>query len=91
MHHFAYRNRELYCEEIPVKTIAESVGTPFYLYSHATLSRHFQAFQDAFKGVDSLICYSAKANTSLAILRLFNSMGSGLDIVSKGELYRGRG
>jgi diaminopimelate decarboxylase len=89
MHHFVYRNRELHCEDVPIKTIAESVETPFYLYSHATLSRHFQAFQDAFKGVESLICYSAKANTSLAILRLFASLGSGLDIVSGGELYRG--
>ncbi|OGP56791.1 MAG: diaminopimelate decarboxylase [Deltaproteobacteria bacterium RBG_13_49_15] len=89
MHHFTYRNDELYCEELPVKIIAESVGTPFYLYSHATLSRHFHAFYDAFEGVERLICYSAKANTSLAILKLFASMGGGLDIVSGGELYRG--
>ncbi|MFH1102945.1 MAG: diaminopimelate decarboxylase [Pseudomonadota bacterium] len=89
MHHFTYRNDELYCEELPVRSIAESVGTPFYLYSHATLSRHFQAFYDAFEGVGRLVCYSAKANTSLAILKLFASMGGGLDIVSGGELYRG--
>ena len=69
--------------------IAEAVGTPFYLYSHATLKRHFQAFDSAFEGADRLICFSAKANTSRAILRLFAGMGGGLDIVSGGELYRG--
>ena len=89
MHHFAYRENELYAEEVPIKKIAESVGTPFYLYSHATLKRHFQTFRDAFQGIQPLICYSAKANTSLAILKLFSGLGSGLDIVSGGELYRG--
>jgi len=89
MHHFTYRNNELYCEDVPVRLIAESVGTPFYLYSHATLKRHFLIFNDAFEGLDRLVCYSAKANTNLAILKLFESLGSGLDIVSGGELYRG--
>jgi diaminopimelate decarboxylase len=89
MHHFAFRDNELYCEDVPVRNIAESVGTPFYLYSHATLKRHFLIFNDAFEGLDRLVCYSAKANTNLAILKLFQSLGSGLDIVSGGELYRG--
>ncbi|RPH52006.1 MAG: diaminopimelate decarboxylase [Desulfobacteraceae bacterium] len=89
MNHFVYREKELYCEDIPVRRIAEKVGTPLYIYSHATLKRHFKAFSDAFKGVDSLICFSAKANTSLAVLRLFSNFGGGLDIVSGGELYRG--
>jgi diaminopimelate decarboxylase len=89
MHHFAYRDNELYCEDVPVRLIAERVGTPFYLYSHATLRRHFLIFNDAFEGLDRLVCYSAKANTNLAILKLFESLGSGLDIVSGGELYRG--
>jgi len=89
MHHFTYRGNELYCEDVPVRLIAESVGTPFYLYSHATLKRHFLTFDDAFEGMDRLVCYSAKANTNLAILKLFNTLGSGLDIVSGGELYRG--
>lgn len=89
MHHFTYRDNELYCEDVPVRLIAESVGTPFYLYSHATLKRHFLAFDDAFEGMDRLVCYSAKANTNLAILKLFKNLGSGLDIVSGGELYRG--
>jgi diaminopimelate decarboxylase len=89
MHHFQYKNNELYCESVPVTKISEDVGTPFYLYSHATLKRHFEAFNSAFEGMNRLVCFSAKANTNLAILHLFASMGSGLDIVSGGELYRG--
>jgi diaminopimelate decarboxylase len=89
MHHFEYKNNELFCESVSVAKIAEDVGTPFYLYSHATLKRHFEAFDKAFEGMDRLVCFSAKANTNLAILHLFASLGSGLDIVSGGELYRG--
>ncbi len=89
MHHFEYVNDELYCESVPVSRIVEEVGTPFYLYSHATLKRHFEAFDGAFAGTRRLVCFSAKANTNLALLRLFQSMGGGLDIVSGGELYRG--
>ena len=89
MHHFLYRNNELYCEDVPIRTIAEKVGTPFYLYSHATLKRHFLIFNEAFEGIERLVCFSAKANTNLAVLKLFESLGGGLDIVSGGELYRG--
>jgi len=89
MHHFTYKDNELYCEAVTVREIAAAVGTPFYLYSHATLERHFKAFDGAFEGIDRLICYSAKANASQAILRLLKNLGSGLDIVSGGELYRG--
>jgi diaminopimelate decarboxylase len=89
MHHFQYKDNDLYCENVPVAKIAENIGTPFYLYSHATLTRHFEAFNGAFEGMDRLVCFSAKANTNLAILHLFASLGSGLDIVSGGELYRG--
>jgi len=89
MHHFTYRDNEMYCEDIPLHRIAAEVGTPFYLYSHATLVRHFKAFDSAFEGVDRLVCFSAKANTNLAILSLFAELGSGLDIVSGGELFRG--
>ena len=89
MHHFKYQNNELYCEDVPVRIIAEDIGTPFYLYSHATLKRHYQIFYEAFEGLDRLVCFSAKANTNLAVLKLFESLGSGLDIVSGGELYRG--
>jgi diaminopimelate decarboxylase len=89
MHHFKYRDNILFCEDVPVKEIADEIGTPFYLYSHATLKRHFQAFSTAFECIDNLICYSAKANTNLAVLKLFADLGCGLDIVSGGELYRG--
>lgn len=89
MHHFNYRENALFCEEVPVEEIAAAVGTPFYLYSHATLKRHFQVFSTAFDGIDNLICYSAKANTNRAVLKLFADLGCGLDIVSGGELYRG--
>jgi len=89
MHHFTYRQNELYCEDVPIKKIAKEVGTPFYLYSHATLKRHFHAFDKAFEGINRLICYSAKANSTHAILALLKNLGSGLDIVSGGELFRG--
>jgi diaminopimelate decarboxylase len=89
MHHFTYRQNELYCEDVPIKKIAKEVGTPFYIYSWATLKRHFLAFDKAFEGVKRLVCYSAKANSNHAILTLLKSLGSGLDIVSGGELYRG--
>lgn len=89
MHHFHYRDNELYCEDVPIQKIAAQVGTPLYLYSHATLKRHFIIFNEAFEGIDRLVCYSAKANTNLALLKLFANLGGGLDIVSGGELYRG--
>jgi len=89
MHHFHYQQDELYCEDVAVRDIADKVGTPFYLYSHATLKRHFLAFDKAFEGVERLVCFSAKANSNMAILKLFADLGSGLDIVSGGELYRG--
>jgi len=89
MHHFQYKGDVMYCEDVAIQDIAEAVGTPFYLYSHATLTQHFQAFQDAFKGSDHLICFSAKSNSNQAVLRLFANWGGGLDIVSGGELFRG--
>jgi diaminopimelate decarboxylase len=79
---------ELYCEDVPVTEIARDVGTPFYLYSHATLKQHFKAFDGAFQGMEHLTCFSMKSNSSLAILRLFAQQGGGVDIVSGGELYR---
>lgn len=88
MHHFQYKNNVLHCEEVPVKDIAEAVGTPFYLYSHATLNQHFQAFDGAFEGIPHVTCFSMKSNSNLAILRLFARQGGGVDIVSGGELYR---
>ena len=88
MHHFHYRSGRLYCEETSIESIAREVGTPFYCYSHATLSRHFQAFDTAFADIDHLTCFSVKSCSNIAILHLFASMGAGMDIVSGGELYR---
>lgn len=88
MHYFRYRNNRLYAEEVPVETIAAEVGTPCYIYSRATLERHYRAFDRAFAGSPHLICYSQKANSNLAVLHLFGRMGGGTDIVSGGELFR---
>ena len=88
MHHFQYRKNTLFCEDIPIGTIAEAVGTPFYLYSHATLTRHFRAFDGAFEGMNHVTCFSMKSNSNQAILNLFAREGGGVDIVSGGELYR---
>ncbi|MDW7771329.1 MAG: diaminopimelate decarboxylase [Desulfobulbaceae bacterium] len=88
MHHFQYKNNELYCEDVPVTEIARRVGTPFYLYSKATLTRHFQAFDSAFDGLDHLTCFAVKACSNIAILNLFSRLGGGADIVSGGELFR---
>ncbi|MEJ2069254.1 MAG: diaminopimelate decarboxylase [Syntrophobacterales bacterium] len=88
MHHFHYINGELYCENVPAYRIAEAVGTPFYLYSHATLSHHFRTFDAAFRGFPHIICFAVKANANLAILRLFAQLGAGADIVSGGEFFR---
>ena len=88
MHHFNYIDKELYCEQVPVSKVAQEVGTPFYLYSHATLLRHFRAFDHAFGGMKHLTCFSIKVNSNMAILRLFAQEGGGGDIVSAGELYR---
>jgi diaminopimelate decarboxylase len=88
MHHFHYLNGALYCENVPVTAIVQAVGTPFYLYSTATLQHHFQVFDQAFAGTPHLICFAVKANSNLAILRIFINQGGGVDIVSGGELYR---
>lgn len=88
MHHFNYRGKDLYCEGVPVADVADAVGTPFYLYSYATLVQHFKAFTDAFEDIRHLICFSMKSNSNLAILRLFAREGGGVDIVSGGELFR---
>lgn len=88
MHHFQYRENQLYCENVPVQKIAKEVGTPLYLYSHATLIKHFRAFDGAFKDIKHLTCFSMKSNSNIAILRLFFNKGGGVDIVSGGELFR---
>jgi diaminopimelate decarboxylase len=88
MHDFQYRGESLFCEDLPVQTIAKEVGTPFYLYSMNTLEKHFQTFDSAFSKVDHLVCFSAKANSNIAILRIFIRQGGGVDVVSGGELFR---
>jgi diaminopimelate decarboxylase len=88
MHHFQYVGDNLYCEDVPVADVAQAVGTPLYLYSNATLRRHFRAFDSAFEDIPHLICFSMKSNSNLAIIRLFAGEGGGVDIVSGGELYR---
>jgi len=88
MDHFNYRNNDLYAENVPVADIVKSVGSPCYIYSRATLERHWKAFDDSLKGHDHLICYAVKANSNLAVLNLFARLGSGFDIVSSGELLR---
>jgi diaminopimelate decarboxylase len=90
MHHFNYQGDELYCENVPLRKIAQDVGTPCYVYSSATLRQHFTVFDGAFQNMPHLTCYSVKANGNLAILGLFASLGSGADIVSGGELFKAR-
>jgi len=88
MDHFEYRNGRLYAEEVPVADIAAAVGTPCYLYSRATIERHWHAFDRAFGDHPHLVCYAVKANSNLAVLNLLARLGSGFDIVSGGELER---
>ncbi len=88
MDYFTYRDGRLYAEDVALTDIAEAHGTPCYVYSRATLERHWRAFDEAFAGRDHLICYAVKANSNLAILNLFARLGSGFDIVSVGELER---
>ncbi len=88
MHDFQYRKDELYCEDIPVRTIAKTVGTPFYLYSSRTLKNHYRAYESAFASIPHIISFAMKANSNLAVLRLFAGEGGGADIVSGGELFR---
>src|SRR3989475_3664393 len=88
MHHFHYQDGELHCEEVRLEQIAAEVGTPAYIYSEATLSRHVRVFDEAFQPVPHLICYAVKANSNINILRRFAQWGTGFDIVSGGELFR---
>ena len=88
MHDFQYRGDQLYCEDVSVAAIAQELGTPFYLYSRHTLESHFQAFDSPFHGTPHLVCFSAKANSNLAVLRIFTRLGGGVDVVSGGEIFR---
>jgi diaminopimelate decarboxylase len=88
MHDFQYRQGELYCEDVPLSRIVKELGTPCYVYSHATLVRHVRAYDGAFKAIPHLVAFAMKANSNLAILRLMAKEGCGVDIVSGGELFR---
>lgn len=88
MNHFEYKNGELFCEDVSVSDIAKEVGTPFYLYSRATLTRHFTAFDSSFEDIDHITCFAVKSCSNIAILSLFGNLGGGADIVSGGELFR---
>ena len=88
MDHFEYRNGELYAEDVPLRDIAESYGTPCYVYSRATLERHWHAFDQAFGTQPHLVCFAVKANSNLGVLNTLARLGSGFDIVSVGELER---
>jgi len=88
MNHFQYKGIELFAEDVAIKEIVSKVGSPVYIYSHATLERHFKAFDNAFAAMPHTICYSVKANSTQSVLKTFINLGGGVDIVSGGELYR---
>ncbi|MDE0590740.1 diaminopimelate decarboxylase [Halocynthiibacter sp. C4] len=90
MDHFLYRNGELFAEDVPVAEIAKSVGTPCYIYSAATLTRHFKLFDEALEGTDHLVCFAMKSNSNQAVLKLLAGLGAGMDVVSGGEYARAR-
>jgi diaminopimelate decarboxylase len=90
MHHFSYVGGVLHAEGVGLPRIAEAVGTPFYCYSTATLERHYRVLQDAFAGLDALICYAIKANSNQAVIATLARLGAGMDVVSEGELRRAR-
>ena len=90
MDHFLYRDGALYAEDVPVAEIAAAVGTPFYVYSTATLLRHFRLFDEALAGMDHLVCYAVKAASNQAILSTLAQAGAGMDVVSEGEYLRAR-
>jgi diaminopimelate decarboxylase len=88
VNHFGYRDGVLHAEDVSVLQIAEAVGTPFYCYSTATLTRHYQVFAKAFDQLDALVCYAMKANSNQAVIRTLAKLGAGADVVSEGELRR---
>jgi len=90
MHYFDYRGGVLHAEAVNLVTLADTVGTPFYCYSTATLERHYKVFAQAFADVDALVCYAMKANSNQAVIKTLAKLGAGADVVSEGELKRAR-
>ncbi len=88
MDHFLYRHGILHAEDVPLPEIAAEVGTPFYVYSTATLTRHYQLFKDALDGIDNLVCFAMKSNSNQAVIALLGKLGAGMDVVSGGEYAR---
>jgi diaminopimelate decarboxylase len=88
MHHFAYRGGVLHAEDVSLASLVAEVGTPFYCYATATLERHYRVLQEAFAGLDALICYAIKANSNQAVIATLGRLGAGMDVVSEGELRR---
>ena len=90
MDHFLYRDGQLFAEDVPVSEIAAAVGTPFYVYSTATLTRHFKLFDDALDGMDHLVCFAMKSLSNQAVIKVLADAGAGMDVVSGGEYYRAK-
>jgi diaminopimelate decarboxylase len=90
MHHFHYVHGQLHAEDVAISKIADAVGTPFYVYSTATLERHYEVLAHAFRDLDALICFAVKANSNQAVLATMARLGAGMDVVSEGELRRAR-
>lgn len=90
MDHFLYQNGTLCAEDVTLTEIAATVGTPFYVYSTATLTRHFQLFNEALAGMDHLVCFAVKSNSNLAVLKTLGDLGAGMDVVSGGEYRRAK-
>ena len=90
MHHFQYINGVMHAEGVSLQEIAEAVGTPFYCYSTATLTRHYKVFSEAFADQDALVCYAVKANSNLSVIKTLADLGAGMDVVSEGEIRRAR-
>jgi diaminopimelate decarboxylase len=88
MHHFHYQNGVLHAEDVNLAELADEVGTPFYVYSTATLERHYQVMDKALAGTDHMICYAMKANSNQAVIKTMAAQGAGMDVVSEGELRR---
>ena len=88
MRHFDFINGEMFAEDVPLRKIAQEVGTPCYVYSTATFERHYNVFADSFKGIDALVAYSVKANSNIGVLATLAKLGAGADVVSGGELAR---
>ena len=90
MHRFSYKGRHLYCEKVKISEIVKKVGTPLFVYSKNTLIDHYRKIETALDGLSPLICFSVKSNSNLAVLKTLVDLGSGLDIVSGGELFRAK-